>query len=100
MTPEKILELLPPKYTHNPEDCLCATYHEGIGHNKCLTDCANALAGKVVLKEDFEEVEGDLVYFIDKKIGTKIYPIKGIAPNIINFDEVLVRIRKANRGKV
>jgi hypothetical protein len=102
MTPEKILELLPKAkkaHTYASEN---ADFYMGQdeGYERCLTDCANALAGKVVLKEDFEEVEGDLVYFIDKKTGAKIYPIKGIAPNIINFDEVLVRIRKANRGKV
>jgi hypothetical protein len=56
MTPEKILEMLPKKITTYVlnvdgimlrEDCL-----ENRIRNATIDDCANALAGKVVAKED------------------------------------------------
>jgi hypothetical protein len=52
MTPEKILELLPIAEIIHENGCQCADCEESIAYNNQLKDCANALAGKVVAKED------------------------------------------------
>ncbi len=59
MTPEKILEMLPDvKKAHtyaseNANEYICYEY----GYVDARNDCANALAGKVVAKEDLLTVE-------------------------------------------
>jgi hypothetical protein len=57
MTPEKILAMLPkivPVLKGKYEGCYNC---EMIGRNTTINDCANALAGKVVAKEDLLTVE-------------------------------------------
>ena len=100
MTPEKILELLP-KYKceiiwnkekiDQCETCsgnrykTCATYV----NRMIVTACANALAGKVVAKEDLLTREEVWEIILDKEIYSLI------ADAIVEAQQ-----RKANREKV
>jgi hypothetical protein len=111
MTPEKILELLPKKldcqYSGSNIDNECGLCNKKeecteYGYNELLNDCANALAGKVVAKEDLLTVEETALLIckslfednLDENKPVRNLHIYAVAKIIVDAQQ-----RKANREK-
>jgi hypothetical protein len=110
MTPEKILELLPKvKKAHtyaseNANEYICYEY----GYIDARNDCANALAGKVVAKEDLL-TPNDVVQIL-VKLHNRNFPESNVKHEYketcscincyLGGAFVEAQQRKANRGEV